>query len=57
MKINVFLPFPFLSSFFKLRERETERVIAMLKKAVGRNSLSVYLSFDGFLRRTFSLTG
>ena len=35
--------------------RETERVIAMLKKVVGRNSLNVYLSFDGFLRRVFSL--
>ena len=27
----------------------------MLKKGVGRNSLNVYLSFDGFLRRVFSL--
>ena len=27
----------------------------MLKKGVGRNSLNVYLSFDGFLRRAFSL--
>ena len=29
----------------------------MLKKGVGRNSLNVYLSFDGFFRRIFSLTG
>ena len=27
----------------------------MLKKGVGRNSLNVYLSFDGFLWRVFSL--
>ena len=27
----------------------------MLKKGVGRNSLNVYLSLDGFLRRVFSL--
>ena len=27
----------------------------MFKKGVGRNSLNVYLSFDGFLRRVFSL--
>ena len=27
----------------------------MLKKGVGRNSLNVYLSFDRFLRRVFSL--
>ena len=27
----------------------------MLKMGVGRNSLNVYLSFDGFLRRVFSL--
>ena len=45
--MNVFLPF-FL--FFSVslnweRERERERVIAMLKKGVGRNSLNVYLSF------------
>ena len=53
--MSFFLFFSFLSSFFKLRERERERVIAMLKKGVGRNSLNVYLSFDGFLRRVFSL--
>ena len=27
----------------------------MLKKGVGRNSLNVFLSFDGFLWRVFSL--
>ena len=41
------------SSFFKLREREY--VIAVLRKCVGRNSLKVYLAFDGFLLRVFSL--
>ena len=51
---NVFLPYSFLSSFFKLerereskreREREREYVIAVLMKGVGRNSLNVYLAF------------
>ena len=27
----------------------------MLRKSIGRNSLNVYLAFDGFLRRVFSL--
>ena len=44
---NVFLPYSFLSSFFKLREREREReyVIAVLRKGVGRNSFKVYLAY------------
>ena len=44
---NVFLLFSFLSSFFKLRERERERVyvIAILSKGGRRNSLNVYLAF------------
>ena len=42
---NVFLPYSFLSSFFKLREREREYVIAVLRKGVGRNSFKVYLAF------------
>ena len=29
----------------------------MLKKGIGRNSLNVYLSFDGFLWRIFSIAG
>ena len=41
---NVFLPYSFLSSFFKL-EREREYVVAVLRKGVGRNSLNVYLAF------------
>ena len=47
-----------MSFFLKLRERERERgyVIAMLRKGVGRNSLNVYLAFDGFLLRIFSLS-
>ena len=27
----------------------------MLRKSIGRNSLNVYLAFDGFIRRVFSL--
>ena len=42
---NVFLPYSFLSSFFKLREREREYVIAVLRKGGGRNILNVYLAF------------
>ena len=40
------------------RERERERVIAMLKKGVGRNSLNVYLSFRRVPSESiFSFTG
>ena len=44
-----------MSFFLKLREREGGDVIAILRKSIGRNSLNVYLAFDGFVRRVFSL--